>query len=81
MAKMIAKTIAGREYVYSATSAHAVSEKSAEVICRALNDARWQLKDGEAWHVYERGWYEDNYTGAAYQKFVRRNGRLLEQRA
>ena len=80
MGKMIAKTIAGKEFTYSRESAHAVSNAGAEAICRALNEKRWGLKDGQVWHVYDCGWYEQEYTGAAYQQFIRRKGAIYEAR-
>lgn len=78
--KMIAKTIDGQEFIYSRESAHSVSERGANAICKALNDIRYKLKDNEKWHVYDCGWYERDYTGAGYQKFTRRNGRIFESR-
>lgn len=76
MGKMIAKTIAGKEFVYSRNSAHAVAKSSAQKICDALNRTRYNLKDGEIWHVYDMGQYERDYTAAGYQKFAQRKGRL-----
>ena len=52
MRKLIAKTIKGKEYVYSRTHAY-FADKNADQICEALNKARYQLKDGECWHVYD----------------------------
>lgn len=80
MEKMIAKTLIGSEYVYDRNSAHAVAKSSAEIICKALNDIRHQLKDGEIWHVYDAGWYEQEWTAAGCQKFIRRNGGIAEVR-
>ena len=79
--KMIAKTIEGQEFCYDANTAHKVSERSAEIICAALNEQRWKLKDGQVWHVYDCGWYEAEYTAAAYQSFERRKGGLYERTA
>ena len=80
MAKMIAKAVKGKEFIYSRESAHSVSERSANAICDALNEIRYKLKDDEVWHVFDCGWYEREYTGASYQKFARRNGKLVEVR-
>ena len=79
--KMIAKTIAGKEFCYSRESAHRASDRGAAAICAALNSQRYKLKDGEKWHVYDCGWYESQNTGAAYQEFTRRNGTIYEKRA
>lgn len=78
--KMIAKTIAGKEYIYSKSSAHAVSNAEAKPICDALNKARYDLKDGEAWHIYDLGWYENEFTNAGVMKFTRRKGKIYEAR-
>ena len=80
MEKMIAKAVKGKEFLYSRESAHAVSERSANAICNALNTCAYKLKDGEVWHVYDCGWYERECTGAGYQKFTRRNGKIFESR-
>jgi len=77
--KMFAKAVEGKEFIYSRESAHQVSERSANMICAALNEKRWGLKDGQIWHVYDCEWYEQEYTGAAYQSFERRNGGLVER--
>lgn len=78
--KMLAKTTVGKEFCYSRESAHKVSDRGAAAICAALNERRYQLRDGETWHVYDCGWYEQQHTGAAYQEFTRRNGYLYEKR-
>lgn len=80
MRKMIAKTIEGQEFIYSRASAHSVPVSSAAKICKALNDARYNLKAGECWHVYEAGQYELDYTSAGYNRFFIRNGRIMEGR-
>ena len=79
--KMIAKTIEGKEYFYSAKSAHAVSEAGAAEICQVLNEKRWRLnKPEEKWHIYDCGWYEKEYTEAGSQSFYRRRGVIGEKR-
>lgn len=80
MGKMIAKAEKGREFVYSRSSAHSVSEAGAASICAALNASSWGLKPGEVWHVYDCGPYEMEYTGAGYQAFARRSGHVYEKR-
>lgn len=80
MKKIIAKTLEGREFIYSKNSAHAVPITSAAAICAALNECRYQLKDGEKWFVYDAGSYELEYTAAAWQRFAWRRGRLVEIR-
>lgn len=80
MAIIIAKTIVGKEFVYSRKSAHAVSAAGAEAICKTLNDNKYQLKEGEKWHVYDVGAWELEYMDAAYQSFTRRKGYVYEKR-
>ena len=74
--KALAITRPGQEYLYKASSAHKVSAASANVICAALNDARYGLRDGEAWHVYDMDLYDAGYDYAMYQQFSRRNGNI-----
>lgn len=78
--KMIAKAVAGQEFIYSRSSAHQVSNASAAVICDALNKIRYKLKDGEIWHIYDCGSYELEYTEAGSQKFGKRKGHIYESR-
>lgn len=78
--KIIAKTVKGKEFIYSKNTAHAVSDAAADYVLKVLNDNKYQLKNGEIWHVYNAGWYELEYTAAAYQKFTRRSGIVKECR-
>lgn len=78
MVKIIAKTIDGKEFMYSRASAHAVSASAAEEICKVLNENAWGIKPGEKWHIYDVGEWELSYMGAAYQKFTRRKGVIRE---
>lgn len=80
MAKMIAKAVNGQEFLYSRNTAHKVSERSADAICKVLNDCKWKLNGGEVWHVFDCGWYELEYTAAAFQSFTIRNGLIKEKR-
>ena len=80
MAKIIAKTIEGKEFMYSRTASYSVSKAGANEICKAMNENRYQLKAGEKWHVYDVGAWELEYMGAAYQSFTRRKGYVYEKR-
>ena len=80
MTKMIAKAPEGQEFIYSRKSADSVPASSAAKICKALNDARYNLKPGECWAVHDCGQYEMEYTSAGFQKFYIRNGRIMEGR-
>lgn len=77
--KMIAKAIEGKEYLYIAKTAHKVSARSADRICEALNQQRYQLSEGQIWHVYDMGDYEKEHTAAGYLSFCIKNGYLCEK--
>ena len=82
MAKMIAKTIEGKEFMYSRVEAYEVSNAGAEEICKAMNEKRWRLdKPEEKWNVYDLGWYEREQTQAGAQKLSRRKGIIYVTRA
>ena len=70
MAKIIAKTRIGQEYIYSKKKQYAVADAKAAAVCETLNRIGWNLKDGEAWRVYEIGEWELKYIAAGYQRFI-----------
>ena len=72
--KVIAKSIKGREFLYDASSARKVSERSAEKILKVVNDMRWTLKDNEVWHIHDVDSYDNAYYYARNQAFTIRNG-------
>ena len=61
MKKLIAKTQIGVEFFHSKTSAFFVSA-NAEKIIKALNDAKYNLKEGECWHLYDYDFSQDYYV-------------------
>ena len=77
---VLAKSCAGQEYLYSAKSAHAVPKSSARKIMDALNKARFDLREGEVWHLHETGTYDDATYYAETQKFSIRKGAIYETR-
>lgn len=77
--KIIAKSVKGHEYAYSAKSAHKVSNASANYICKVLNDYNFKLNDGEVWFIHEVGAYDTAYEYAQYQQFTVRNGIVKER--
>ena len=81
MAKIIAKTIEGKEYAYSPKSSYSVSKAGAAAICKAMNENRYQLKAGEKWHVYDVGDWELDYMSAGYQQLTRRKGSVYVKRS
>lgn len=78
---VLAKAVLGKEFLYKASSSHEVSKASADIICKALNDAKWQLEDGEVWHKFtDFCQYSDGWAFALGQKFTRYKGRIREIR-
>lgn len=76
---ILAKAIEGKEFLYNPRSAHEVSKAGADYIVQVLNEYRYQLKDGEVWHVYEIDEYDQiAYVCACGQKFTRRKGIVKE---
>jgi len=63
MRKLIAKTLVGKEFMHSRSHAY-FADKDADKICEALNKARYKLKDGECWYVYDydftQAWYVEH---------------------
>lgn len=74
MKKFVAITNEGSEYMYRTRSAHNVPIAKARAICDLLNRARYELRPGEVWHVYND---ESNDPFAAQQRFTFRSGRLV----
>lgn len=77
---VLAKSVKGQEYLYSASSAHAVAKKSMNKICSTLNEIRYSLKDTEVWHIHEVSEYDTAYDYAQFQKFYYTAGGLKEKR-
>ena len=71
---VLAITKAGSEYLYNARTAHKVSKRSAERICKIVNDCEYRIKDGEIWHTYEVDEYDAASDYAETQCFTIRNG-------
>jgi hypothetical protein len=56
----IAKTIEGKEFVFSRKRMIAVPTSSAWDIAFALNKIRYDLKPNQIWYVYQNDWYYDD---------------------
>lgn len=67
---VIAKSVVGREFFYDASSAHAVSKRSANTIKDVLNERGWNLKPNEVWHIHEVDKYDRAYDFAQTQRFA-----------
>lgn len=72
--KVLAVSVAGHEYLYKASTARKVSERSAEKICAICNEVKWRLNDGECWYIHEVDQYDTAYDYAMMQAFTIRNG-------
>lgn len=81
MAKVIAKTMEGNEYLYSKLASYKVAEKSAKAICKVLNDCKWQLKDGEIWHIYDVGEWELDFMNARFQRLTKKKNGMVVARS
>ena len=78
---VLAKAEKGAEFLYIASSCHEVSKASADVIYKALNDAKYDLKDNEVWHKFtDFCQYSNGWPFALGQKFTRFKGRIREIR-
>ena len=77
---VIAKSVAGREYLYNPATAHKVPRGKSELVKHILNTCRFQLNDGEEWYLHEVGEYDSAYDYAQFQKFCFRKNQLIERR-
>ena len=74
--KIIAKTIKGQEFMYSASSAGKVSNASADKICAIVNEHKTMLgaKENEYFKVYEIDRYSKAWDFAQFRAYTIRNG-------
>ena len=79
--KIVAKTIDGKEFIYSAHSAHRAPAKRIKEVLEILNENRYKLKDGEKWWIYEVDQYDDAFYYSENQRFGFRGEYLVEKRA
>ena len=61
MKKLIAKTLTGKEFMHSRSDAY-FADKNADKICEVLNKAKYKLKEGECWYVYDYDFTQDWYV-------------------
>ena len=73
---IIAKTVKGKEFMYSIKSARKVSKASAEKILAIVNAHKEILgaNENEIFHIYEIDKYSAAYPFAMNQSFTIRNG-------
>lgn len=77
---ILAKSLEGKEFMYSARSAHKVSKASANLIRDNLNSIRYDLKDGEVWYIHEVDGYDNAYYFAENQGFSVYKGTIRRTR-
>ena len=78
--KIVAKSVKGKEFLYSARSAHQVKGLAAEKMAEFLNAQKHDLKADEVWHVHDVGPYDNAYGYGAIQMFERkRNGQIVKR--
>lgn len=76
--KVIAISQKGHEFLYSARSAHKVSERSAKTICDICNQMKYQLKEDQTWFIHDVDHYDDAYMYGLLQEFRIRKGIVSE---
>ena len=72
--KVLAISVSGHEYMYKASTARKVSERSATQICDICNAVKYRLKPGECWYIHDVDKYDTAYDYAMYRAFTIRNG-------
>ena len=71
---VVAKSVKGKEFLYSSKSCHSVSKASAKKICKILNENNYQLEDNQTWFIHEIDSYSNGAIFAEQQKFMIRKG-------
>lgn len=68
---VVAKSVAGQEFLYDPRSAHAVEKHKAKAICDKLNELKYLLNnDNEVWYVHEVDQYDTARVYAEEQRFI-----------
>lgn len=77
---VVARSVRGREYMYSAASAHEVAPKKAQAIADALNRAECGITPDQVWFVHIVGMYDNAYAYGEIQKFqMRKDGSIVRK--
>ena len=72
---VVARAMKGKEFLYSAASAHRVAEKKAQIICEILNRAEYGITPEQVWHPFDVGPYDNAYAYGSGQEFqLRKDG-------
>ena len=68
---VVAKSVRGHEFLYNPRSAHAVSARKANSICKELNKLKYLLdNENEVWYVHEVDQYDAARVYAEEQRFT-----------
>ena len=70
--KFIAIAPKGKEFLYRRSSMIAVPTSSAKAIMNKLNEVKYELKDGEVWHIYDNDWYTNDYIDREIKRNTKR---------
>ena len=74
---VVARAIKGKEFLYSASSAHRVKPDNAQKICEALNREQYGITLEQVWHPFDVGMYDNAYAYGEMQGFqLRKDGTI-----
>lgn len=74
---VVARSVKGKEFLYSASSAHRVAPKKAQIIADALNRAEYGITPDQTWFVHDVGPYDNAYGYGSLQGFqMRKDGTI-----
>ena len=74
---VVARAVKGKEFLYSAASAHRVTPKKAQMIADALNNVQYGITPEQVWFVYDVGMYDNAHAYGEMQGFqMRKDGTI-----
>ena len=66
---VVARSVKGKEFLYSASSAHRVAPKEAQIMADALNRAEYGITPDQVWFVHDVGPCDNAYAYGKMQGF------------
>ena len=76
---VVARSVKGKEFLYSASSAHRVAPKEAQIIADALNRAEYGITPDQVWFVHDVGPCDNAYGYGSLQGFqMRKDGTIIK---
>ena len=72
VSKFIAKAVQGQEFLFSRSSMIGVPASSALKIATALNNSKYELKEGQIWHVYDNDFYYNDFISREIKRYGKR---------